>query len=80
MNQQLQQEKKARSRLFTVQQVMQTLADSDSDEAEFDQDHACLVMQIQKVNNPVPVTMRIGLDLVAVGQQHLDLDLSGDQE
>ena len=32
--------KRARSRLFTVQQVMQTLADSDSDEAEFDQDYA----------------------------------------
>ena len=33
--------KKAESRLFTVQQVMQTLADSDSDGAEFDQDY-CL--------------------------------------
>ena len=32
--------KRARSRLFTVQQVMQTLADSDSDEAEFEQDYA----------------------------------------
>ena len=32
--------KRARSRLFTVQQVMQTLADSDSDEADFDQDYA----------------------------------------
>ena len=40
----------------------------------------CLVIQIQKVNNPVPVTMRKGLDLVAVGQQHLDLDLEGGQE
>ena len=40
----------------------------------------CLVIQIQKVNNPVPVTMRIGLDLVAVGQQHPDLDLTGGQE
>ena len=32
--------KRARSRLFTVQQVMQTLADSDFDEAEFNQDYA----------------------------------------
>ena len=32
--------KRARSRRFTVQQVMQTLADSDSDGAEFDQDYA----------------------------------------
>ena len=32
--------KRAKSRLFTVQQVMQTLADFDSDEAEFDQDYA----------------------------------------
>ena len=56
--------KRARSRLFTVQQVMQTLADSDSDEAEFDQDYALSSdIYIQKVNNPVPVTMRIGLDL-----------------
>ena len=30
----------------------------------------CLVIQIQKVNNP-----GLDLDLVAVGQQHLDLDL-----
>ena len=40
----------------------------------------CLVLQIQKVNNPVLVTLRIGLYLVAVGQQHLDLDLAGGQE
>ena len=40
----------------------------------------CLKIQIQKVSNPVPVTMRIGLDLVAVGQQHLDLNLEGGQE
>ena len=30
----------------------------------------CLVIKIQKVNNP-----GLDLDLVAVGQQHLDLDL-----
>ena len=30
--------KRVRSRRSTVQQVMQTLADSDSDGAEFDQD------------------------------------------
>ena len=30
----------------------------------------CLVIQIQKVNNP-----GLDLDLVAEGQQHLDLDL-----
>ena len=34
--------KRARSRLLTVQQVMQTLADSDSDEAEFYQDYAAV--------------------------------------
>ena len=32
--------KRPRSRRFTVQQVMQTLADPDSDGAEFDQDYA----------------------------------------
>ena len=31
---------RARSRRFTVQQVMQTLLDPDSDGAEFDQDYA----------------------------------------
>ena len=31
--------KRAWSRLFTVQQVIQTLADSDSNEAEFNQDY-----------------------------------------
>ena len=69
--------KRARSRLFTVQQVMKTLANSDSDEAESDQDYALSSDTDTESENPVPVTMRIDLDLVAVGQQHLDLDLEG---
>ena len=71
--------KRARSRLFTVQKVMHTLANSDSEEAEFDQDYA-LSSDTDTESEQSSASNNEDRPRSSSSQQHLDPVLEGGQE